>query len=93
MPTLKYKNTGTQASAKNGQVMREVTQAEGWDIPYACENGICGTCIVKITQGKEHLAEMEEQEKQTLQALGVDDGDHRLACQCKMMDGDIEIQH
>lgn len=92
MPTVKIQNTGQSAKTNDGQMLRTVTQSNNWDIPYACENGICGTCIVKVTEGKENLSEMEEMEKQTLQALGADDGEHRLACQCKVK-GDVTIQH
>lgn len=91
MPHVTFQTTGQSASAQDGEMLRQVTQSNNWDIPYACENGICGTCIVKATQGKENLSEMEEQERQTLQALGADDGEHRLACQCKVK-GDVTIQ-
>lgn len=89
MPKVTYKNAS--ASCEKGQVLREITQKNDWDIPYACENGICGTCIVKVVKGAENLSEMEEQEKMTLSALGVDDGEHRLACQCQV-NGDANIE-
>lgn len=89
MPKVTHKNASVDSA--NGQLLREVTQQNNWDIPYACENGICGTCIVKVSKGSENLSAMEEQEKMTLQALGVDDGEHRLACQCRV-NGDVSIE-
>lgn len=89
MPKVTHKNASVDS--QNGQLLREVTQQNNWDIPYACENGICGTCIVKVVKGSENLSAMEEQEKMTLQALGVDDGEHRLACQCRV-NGDVSIE-
>lgn len=91
MPNVNFQNTGQSAPAQDGQLLREITQSNGWPIPYGCENGICGTCLITIPSGKEHLSEIQEIERQTLQAMGKGDGQHRLACQCKV-NGDVTVE-
>ncbi len=83
MAKIKYDNNGDEIEVPDGTELKEVSRDEGWNIPYGCEDGICGTCIVEIKEGKENLNEMEETEEITLSAMGVNDGNHRLACQCK----------
>lgn len=90
MPTITFQNTQKTVEAKPNQLLKEVIQNQDWPIPFACENGICGTCLIKVTQGKENINPVEEQEKMTLEAMGAFDGDHRLACQCRVQ-GDIEV--
>mgnify|MGYP001594747095 CR=1 FL=1 len=89
MPKITFQNTGQTADCKADGSLREVVQREGWPVPFGCENGICGTCLITIGSGKENLSSVEEIEDMTLQAMGMRE-DHRLACQCKVK-GDIEI--
>ncbi len=88
MPKVTFTNTNQSVEVEEGQELRKVTQENGWPIPYGCENGICGTCLVKA---KGELNEPTETEQQTLKAMGKADGEHRLACQCKIK-GDVTIE-
>jgi len=90
MPNVTFQNTGQTASIDEEGALRDTVHAEGWPIPFGCENGICGTCLITISSGKENLSEIEEMEQQTLEAMGMDDDEHRLACQCKVK-GDVTI--
>ena len=91
MPKVKFTNTGDEAEVEEGASMKDVTKDEGWPIAYGCEDGMCGTCIVDVKSGAENLTEMEEKEQQTLEVMGMGEGSHRLACQCKCK-GDCEIE-
>ncbi len=91
MPKVIFTNSGQTSDADEGKPLREVTQKNGWPIPYGCENGICGTCLIKVTEGAENLNDPTEHEAQTLKAMGKADGVHRLACQCQV-NGDITIE-
>lgn len=91
MPNVTFKNTGQTVPVQDNELLREVTQVNGWPIPYGCENGICGTCLISIPSGKENLTPIEETEEQTLKAMGKFDGNHRLACQCRVK-GDVEVE-
>lgn len=91
MPKIKFKNTGDEVEVEAGASLMEIAKDKGWPVTFACGEGTCGTCIVKVIEGKENLAPMDDGEKQTLGAMGMDDGEHRLACQCKV-NGDVTIE-
>lgn len=76
---------------KNGEALKNVTKDNAWPVAYGCEDGMCGTCIVNVPKGKENLSPMEEYEGQTLEMMTMNDGNHRLCCQCKI-NGDVEIE-
>jgi len=91
MPKVTFQNSGESTEAEEGKDLKEITKENKWSLSYACESGTCGTCLIKIVEGKENLSKMEETEKATLDAMGLNDGEHRLACQCKIK-GDVTIQ-
>ncbi|HLD00258.1 MAG TPA: 2Fe-2S iron-sulfur cluster-binding protein [Candidatus Nanoarchaeia archaeon] len=56
-------------------------------VPFGCRSGNCGTCRIKVLQGMENLGSRNEQEeKMFLEA------DERLACQCRIKQGEIKIK-
>lgn len=59
---------------------------EDLGITFQCKDGICGTCMIDIVKGERNLSELTENEKD----LGRDKK-HRLACQCKVKKGNVEI--
>ncbi|NIA01979.1 MAG: 2Fe-2S iron-sulfur cluster binding domain-containing protein [Nitrospirae bacterium] len=91
MLKVKFKNTGEEAEVEEGAELKDVTKEKGWPIAYGCEDGMCGTCIIKTAPEGGGLSPMEEKEKNTLSVMGMGDGEHRLACQCKVK-GDCEIE-
>ncbi|MFH1218368.1 MAG: 2Fe-2S iron-sulfur cluster-binding protein [Candidatus Peregrinibacteria bacterium] len=90
MPKVTFKKTGAEAEVSEGVDLKTVTRDNGWPIVYGCEDGVCGTCVIKIESGAENLSEVTEQEKQTLEIMGLDSAKYRLACQCKVQ-GDCVI--
>lgn len=78
------KKTGQKIEVKDGEPIREACKNLG--VPFACEEGICGSCMIDIIKGKENLTELTENEKYLDR-----DEKHRLACQCKIKKGEIEI--
>lgn len=91
MVKVKFKNTGEEAEVEAGTELKIITAAHGWPIAYGCGNGVCGTCIINIQEGKENLNEMDGVEDQTLDMMCMKDGDHRLACRCTV-NGDITFE-
>lgn len=57
-------------------------------VPFACEEGICGTCIIEVVEGGSHLSPYNEAEEDFLgpkpAQLKPGQGVERLACQCKI---------
>ena len=55
---------------------------------FACHNGSCGSCKIKILEGKEFLTAITPMEKR----LGIDK-DHRYACQCRLKGGELKFKY
>lgn len=93
MAKVTFKNVGEEEDVKKDDKLMDITQDAGWPIAYGCEDGLCGTCVVRVAEGEEHMEAAEDREKQTLDIMGLAEGGFRLACQCKMKgDGDVVIE-
>lgn len=57
-------------------------------IPFACEEGVCGTCVIEVEEGMENLSDYTQEEEDF---LGEQDYE-RLACQCKIKNGCVKIK-
>ncbi|GES28777.1 2Fe-2S iron-sulfur cluster-binding protein [Streptomyces angustmyceticus] len=55
-------------------------------IPFGCQSGACGACMIEVLDGLDSLGEMDPDEVDFLEDLGRTDGPYRLACQCRLMD-------
>lgn len=87
MPKVKFVEDNIEVEVESGTELRDVCQQNDMTLPFGCENGVCGTCLVSIKEGSEHLTEKTDQEKETLEVLLAYE-DQRLACQCKVT-GDV----
>ena len=92
MIKVKMTTEGKELEVTKGKSLHELCLEEECAIPFGCTEGNCGTCIIKITSGKANLNKKTEQEKVTLDMMGCDDEDHRLACQCKIQ-GDLDFEN
>lgn len=61
---------------------------ESLGIPFSCKEGVCGSCLVEVTEGEDNLGELNDEEV----AFGLDGKDTRLACQCKITSGDVKVE-
>jgi len=77
---------GEEREVKDGEPIAEAAKDLG--IPFSCEDGICGTCMIEILEGKENLSELNQEE----QDMGMD-RETRLACQCKIKSGLVKIKY
>ncbi|MFA6918381.1 MAG: 2Fe-2S iron-sulfur cluster-binding protein [Candidatus Gracilibacteria bacterium] len=91
MPKVTFKNTGATVEVAAGAMLKDVTKNNKWPVAYGCEDGMCGTCMIKVAEGGGNLSPMEEKEKGTLEAMGMDVSQYRLCCQCKI-NGDCVIE-
>ncbi|MCL5729948.1 MAG: (2Fe-2S)-binding protein [Candidatus Pacearchaeota archaeon] len=85
MPKLINAETGEAKEIKEGSEIREVIEKLG--VPFGCEEGICGTCMIDVLEGESNLSELTEQEKDLMR-----DKKHRLACQCKIKKGEVKFR-
>ena len=90
MPKVTFLIDNKTADAQAGELLREVCQTNDFTLPFGCENGVCGTCLVAVKSGDEHLSPKTNQDKETLDVLMAYE-DQRLACQCRVQGGDVII--
>ncbi len=84
MPKLKVNSK--EFVLKNGEAVKNYCEEAG--VIFGCEDGQCGTCMIEIHKGKELLGEINDKEMD----LGIEqDGDIRLACQCKINGKDSDF--
>jgi ferredoxin len=69
----------------DGQPIKDACEEAG--IPFACEEGICGTCVIEVEEGMENLSDFTEEEEDFI----GDEGAERLACQCKIKGGCVKV--
>lgn len=91
MPKVQFQDSGETVEVETGKDLKDVTRDHGWPVAFGCEDGVCGTCIINVEEGKENLSPMEEMEAQTLDMMCMKDGEHRLCCQCKV-NGDVKFK-
>ncbi|MDP1834577.1 MAG: 2Fe-2S iron-sulfur cluster-binding protein [Chlamydiales bacterium] len=86
MATLKFDNTDEEVEIPDGERIAEACEEAG--VPFACTEGVCGTCVIEVCSGGENLTEPTQEE---LDFLGEDTCGERLACQCKIKQGKVSI--
>ncbi len=62
---------------------------ENAGIPFACTEGVCGTCVIEVKEGMENLSEFTQEEEDFLGDLDTE----RLACQCKIKSGTVKVSY
>ena len=72
---------------EDGSPIKDACEEAG--IPFACTEGICGTCVIEIKEGHENLSEMTQEERDFLEETD----EERLACQCKILKGSVKIDY
>lgn len=87
MATLKFTNTGEEVELEDGSPIAECCEEQG--IPFACTEGVCGTCIVEVVKGNSNLSAPTQAEIDFLGEKGVEK--ERMCCQCKIISGTVEI--
>jgi ferredoxin len=86
MAKIIFEDTKEEVTLPDGSPIQEVCEEAG--IPFACTEGVCGTCVIEVTEGMENLSEFNEAEADFLGDLNHE----RLACQCKIQGGCVKIK-
>ena len=85
MAKITNTENGKSAEVKDGEFIQESAEKVG--VPFGCEEGICGTCMIDIESGEENLSNLTEPEKDLMR-----DKKHRLACQCKIKKDEVKFR-
>lgn len=86
MGKLIFDHSGEEKEIADGEPIIQACEEAG--VPFACTEGICGTCVVEVTEGMDNLTPYTQEEKDFL----GDQNRERLACQCKMKGGCVKIK-
>lgn len=85
MPKLIFDNTGEEKELAEDEEIASACEESG--VPFACTEGVCGTCVVEVLEGMENLSPLTQEE---IDFLGEQDRE-RLACQCKIRGGCVKL--
>ena len=86
MAKLIFENTNEEKEVDNDSAIQEICEEAG--VPFACTEGVCGTCVIEVVDGMENLSGFTQEEKDF---LGEQDFE-RLACQCRIKNGCVKIK-
>lgn len=87
MGKLIFEDEGEEVEVADGDPIQEACEEMG--VPFACTEGVCGTCVIEITEGMENLSRFTQEEEDF---LGEIEGE-RLACQCHLKSGNVKIRY
>lgn len=76
---LIFEHDNEEIELEDGSPIAEFCEEAG--VPFACTEGVCGTCVIEVKEGMENLTDPTQEEKDF---LGEDTMGERLACQCKI---------
>jgi ferredoxin len=85
MGKLVFENNKEERELEDGSALHEVCEEAG--VPFACTEGVCGTCVIEVLEGMDNLTPFTQEEKDF---LGEQDRE-RLACQCKIRGGCVKL--
>ncbi|NGX44530.1 MAG: Ferredoxin-1 [Candidatus Anoxychlamydiales bacterium] len=86
MAKLIFENTSEEVDIEDGKSIKDECEQAG--IPFACSEGVCGSCIIEVVEGMDNFTEPTQAEKDFLGEIQTE----RLACQCKIKGGSVKIK-
>lgn len=86
MAKLIFEHSGDESEIEDGSPIAEACEEAG--VPFACTEGVCGTCVIEVKQGMENLTDPTQEEEDF---LGDGTSKERLACQCKIKGGCVRV--
>ena len=84
-----FTSTGDAIDLTAGEEIAKICEEAG--IPFACTEGICGTCIVEVDESTGKLSLPSQQEIDFLGEHGCKK--ERMCCQCRIQEGTVKITH
>lgn len=89
--TISFEDIGLVVTTMAGRPLMEICDEFNTPVLMGCRSASCGTCLVRITAGADHLSPITESEAILIDVLADGDPQARLACQCSVH-GSISLQ-
>jgi ferredoxin len=86
MATLQFDHNNEEIQLPDNSPIAEVCEEAG--VPFACTEGVCGTCVIEVLEGGDNLTSPTQEEEDF---LGSGTCRERLACQCHIKGGKVRI--
>lgn len=87
MAKLIFEHNSEEVELEDNAPIAEICEDEG--VPFACTEGVCGTCVIEIVEGENNLSDPTQEEEDF---LGEGCREERLACQCKIKCGNVKVR-
>ena len=88
---LTFRDIDVSVTVPAGTRVIEVSEKIGSGIIYGCREGDCGTCLMKVEHGMEHLSEPSALEDKVLKE-NLAGKTNRLACQAQLLGGEVTVK-
>jgi NADPH-dependent 2,4-dienoyl-CoA reductase/sulfur reductase-like enzyme/ferredoxin len=85
-----FERDGARIVATSGASLLDIAEGHEQPIEAGCRMGVCGADPVAILAGAEHLSAVGDDERATLERLGLDPERNRMAC-CARVAGPVTI--
>lgn len=89
--TITFADIDVTVTVPAGTRVIEISEKVGSGITYGCREGDCGTCMMKVTEGWNHLTEPSVLEDKVLRD-NFASKQNRLACQAQVLGGAISVR-
>jgi ferredoxin len=87
MAKLIFENSGEEKELADDSSIQEACEEAG--VPFACTEGVCGTCVIEVIEGMKNFSPFTQEEKDFL----GEQNHERLACQCTIKGGCVRIKY
>ncbi|MCP5524982.1 MAG: (2Fe-2S)-binding protein [Verrucomicrobiales bacterium] len=92
MPRVTILPAEAVCEASPGDTLLDAGHKAGVEMEAGCFNCSCGTCVVEVVTGANHLEPPSDEELDVLDAWSRDPDRFRLACAARVATGDVSIR-
>mgnify|MGYP002629853235 CR=1 FL=1 len=95
MVSVFLKDDNIKVNVSTGKSLREIARKSGASMEFGCRIGDCSTCVAKVLTGNNLLNKINAKELLALNAMGTNEENLRLMCQCNIEaeEGEIIISY
>ena len=93
MPKVTFTNVNKTIETTSDKSILECALENNVDLEHSCGgNCACTTCEITVESGIENLSPMTEDERIMLDATEKLEANKRLACQSRILSGDVKVR-